>query len=264
MNRAQLIVLGIAVAAGGGAFMMMNGDEGQKAGVQVSATPVNLDQVLIATHDLSYGASLSGEDVKWQDWPKEAAPAGAILKSAEAKAPEELKGSYVRIPIAAGEPVRKERLVKGVSAGLMSTMLPSGKRAVAIDVSTNNTAGGFILPNDRVDVIRTFRDPAATQMTGGEMLSSEVVLTNVRVLAMGQTIEKKGTEPVVTGSTATLELTPRQAERIVLAQKTGQLTLMLRAITDAQQNAQSEEDASSDGDSLTVVKHGVAMNYRAK
>jgi pilus assembly protein CpaB len=261
MNKAQLIVSGVAILAGGGAFMFSN--DGGTPPVAPPPQMLPVDNVLVATHDLSYGASLVDGDLKWLTWPLDAIPAGVVVKSAEPNALETYQGSYVRIPISNGEPLRTERLVKGVTAGLMATILPSGARAVAIDVSANTTAGGFILPNDRVDVIRVYRDAIATKEIGSEVMSSEVVVTNVRVLAMGQTVEKKGTDPVVVGSTATLELTPRQAERIVLAQKTGTLALALRPITDALAKGEAEE-ASEDEDSIVVMKHGQTLNYRAK
>ncbi|PPD44259.1 MAG: Flp pilus assembly protein CpaB [Methylocystis sp.] len=265
MNKAQIAVLAVAVAAGGAAFMMMNSSSPPPE-VPVVAPRTDLDQVLVAARDLDYGTEITDADTSWVDWPKTAVPAGALVKSEAPGAKEDLKTSYVRIPISGGEPMRKERLVKGVTAGLMSTMLSPGKRAIAIDVTLNNTAGGFILPNDRVDVIRTFRDTDATRDAGHEVYGSEVVLSNVRVLAMGQTIEKKGNEPVVTGTTATLELDPRQAELVVLAQRTGQLVLSLRPITDAiNKNAAAEipTDPNAD-DTLTVVRHGVAANLRSK
>ncbi|CAJ0867769.1 hypothetical protein AMST5_01984 [freshwater sediment metagenome] len=261
MNKSQLIVSGVAILAGGAAFVFSS--DGESPPVAPAPQPLVVDNVLVATHDLSYGLALVDGDLRWMTWPIDAIPSGVVVKSAEPNALETLRGSYVRIPISNGEPLRTERLVKGVTAGLMSTMLPSGTRAVAIDVSANNTAGGFILPNDRVDVIRVYRDAAATKEIGSEVMSSEVVVTNVRVLAMGQTVEKKGTDPVVVGSTATLELTPGQAERIVLAQKTGTLALALRPITDARAEGEAEE-ASNDEDSIVVMKHGLTLNYRAK
>lgn len=266
MNKAQIAVLAVAVAAGGAAFMMMNGSAPPPPVQVVAPPPVNLDQVLVATRDLPYGAEITDADTNWIDWPKSSIPVGALSKSEAPNAKEDIKTAYVRIPISGGEPVRKDRLIKGVTAGLMSTMLSPGKRAIAIDVTLNNTAGGFILPNDRVDVIRTYRDTEATKDLGHEVYGSEVVLSNVRVLAMGQTIEKKGSEPVVTGSTATLELDPRQAELVVLAQRTGQLVLSLRPITDAivKDAAAEAPDDSGQEDTLTVVKHGVSANLRMK
>lgn len=267
MNKAQIAVLGVAIAAGGAAFMMMSTPAPAPAPVIQAAPRIDVDQVLVAVRDLPYGAALIDADTNWVDWPKAALPPGALTKSEAANAKEDVKDSYVRIPIFANEPIRKDRLIKGVTAGLMSTMLSPGKRAIAIDVTLNTTAGGFILPNDRVDVLRTFRDAEATKERGQEVFSSDVVLTNVRVLAMGQTIEKKGNEPVVTGSTATLELDPRQAELIVLAQRSGQLALALRPITDAlvkDASAESPDDQSDDSGGMMVVRRGVASNLRAR
>lgn len=267
MNKAQIAVLGIAVAAGGAAFMMMNNPAPAPVQVIHAAPQMQVDQVLVAARDLPYGTAIADADTIWVDWPKASLPPGALTKSDAANAKEDVKDAYVRIPIVANEPVRKDRLIKGVSAGLMSTMLSPGKRAIAIDVTLNNTAGGFILPNDRVDVLRTYRDGEATKERGQEVFSSDVVLTNVRVLAMGQTIEKKGNEPVVTGSTATLELDPRQAELIVLAQRTGQLALSLRPITDAlvkDASAETPDNEPDDSGGMMVVRRGVASNLRAK
>jgi pilus assembly protein CpaB len=203
----------------------------------------------------------------WIDWPKNSVPQGALSKSETPNAKDDVKSSYVRIPISNGEPMRRDRLIKGVTAGLMSTMISPGKRAIAIDVAPNTTAGGFILPNDRVDVLRTYRDGEMTKELGHEVVESEVVLLNVRVLAMGQTIEKKGNEPVVTGATATLELDPRQAELVVLAQRTGQLALSLRPITDAIAKDAATDAPPQDGEAelgMTIVRRGVTANLRAK
>lgn len=267
MNKAQIAVLAVAVAAGGAAFMMMNGSSPPPEQAVVQAPPpVATEMVLVAARDLPYGAELADADSSWVEWPKAALPAGALTKSEAPNAQEDVRTSYVRIPISGGEPIRKDRLVKGVTAGLMSTMLSPGMRAIAIDVSLNNTAGGFVLPNDRVDVVKIYRDPEATKDMGHEVYASEVVLRNVRVLAMGQTVEKKGAEPVVTGSTATLELDPHQAQAVVLAQRTGQLTLMLRPITDAiVKDAAAETPADESADTeLTLVRRGVSTTLRAR
>lgn len=267
MNKAQIAVLTIAVAAGGGAFMLMNSSSPPPQLPIVSAVaPPENEQVLIATRDLSYGTALADPDTNWIEWPRNAVPPGVIRKSEAAGAKDEIKGAYVRTPFANGEPIRRERLIKGATAGLMSTMLASGKRAIAIDVSVNTTAGGFILPNDRVDVMRTYRDQEATKDRGVEVVASEVVLKNVRVLAMGQTVETKNGESVITGATATLELDPRQAELVVLAQRTGQLALALRPLVDAISKNEDAETALPEGsdDAMTVVRFGVSSTLRSR
>ncbi|MEK4034227.1 Flp pilus assembly protein CpaB [Methylocystis sp. IM3] len=268
MNRAQITIISVAVASGGVAFMMMSGDTPSAPVVTPapSAPALPLDQVLVVTRDLSYGAEVNAQDIAWIDWPKASVPAGAMTKSANPDAEQDVKSSYVRIPLSAGDPLRRERLVKGVTAGVMSTMLPAGKRAVAIDVTLNSTAGGFILPNDRVDVMRTFRDVEASKESGHDVYGSEVLLTNVRVLAIGQTVEKKSGDAVAAGPTATLELDPRQAEFILLSQRSGQLTLILRPISDALPQASEDptaEDDFQDG-TMTIVKRGAAASLRMK
>ncbi|MBG0811416.1 Flp pilus assembly protein CpaB [Methylosinus sp. H3A] len=261
MNKAQIVVLGVAVVAGGGAFLMMNGSppEAPKIVQMIPAQPTT-DKVLVATRDLSYGTALAEPDTNWIDWPIGAVPQGVLRKSEAPSAKEDIRGSYVRNPISNGEPVRRERLVKGPTAGLMSTLLPAGHRAVAIDISPNTTAGGFILPNDHVDVMRTFRD-ADRGREGASDLSSEVILTNVRVMAIGPMVETKNGESVVTGATATLDLEPRQAELVILAQRTGQLALMLRSMADAHDD---DRHVSAADDSLTVVRFGVPTTMRTR
>lgn len=258
MNKAQIAVLAVAVAAGGGAFMMMTGTPPEAPHLIQALPSPKTDHVLVATRDLSYGTALTEPDTAWIEWPANAVPTGALRKSEAPSVKEDIQGSFVRNPISNGEPVRRERLIKGQTAGLMSTMLTTGRRAVAIDVSPNTTAGGFILPNDHVDVIRTFRD--TDQAKDG--VNSEVILTNVRVLAMGQTVETKNGESVVSGATATLDLDPRQAEAVILAQRTGQLALVLRSLADAQVSEQ--QDPANSDDPLTIVRFGVPTTVRSR
>ncbi|MBY6241669.1 Flp pilus assembly protein CpaB [Methylosinus sp. Sm6] len=263
MNKAQIAVLGVAIIAGGGAFVMLNADPPQQEPMQaVAPPPARTDQVLVAARDLPYGAALAEADTNWLEWPINAVPHGVLRKSESPEIKKDLQGAFVRSPIANGEPIRRERLVKGQTPGLMSTMLSSGRRAVAIDVSPNTTAGGFILPNDHVDVIRLYRDPDQGGQIGSDM-NSEVILRNVRVLAMGPVFETKNGEAVLTGATATLDLEPRQAEIVILAQRSGQLALMLRPIADALAEEKPQAAPAAD-DPLTIVRFGVTSTMRAR
>ena len=114
----------------------------------------------------------------------------------------------------------------------MAAILPSGMRAVSTEISPETGAGGFILPNDRVDVILSRRDKEAERFTGVETMVAETLLSDVRVLAIDQTVEEKNGQRVVVGKTATLELTSRQTESLAMGRLMGTLSLALRSLVD--------------------------------
>jgi pilus assembly protein CpaB len=248
MKPARLAVLGIAILSGGAAALMMGGAPPPPPAPPPEVKSVAMGDVLVAAGDLPLGQTLRAGDLRWQPWPAEAVPPGFIKRADTPGALEEIAGSMARFPFLAGEPIRREKLIKANGSGFMSAILPSGMRAVAISIDTRGatSAGGFVLPNDRVDVLRT--------AGGGEDLQTETILSNIRVLAIGQNIQERGGEKVVTGETATLELTPAQAETVILAQKTGQLSLVLRSLADAQ--AADPMRAEREG-GLTIVRYGV-------
>jgi pilus assembly protein CpaB len=257
MKRARLAVLGVAIVAGGGAAIMMSGgDPPPPVVVQAPAPKLDTVDVLVAAVDLPMGQTLKPSDLRWQPWPANMTPNGAVKRSDAPGALEETAGSIARTALLGGEPIRRERLIKADGSGFMSAILPSGMRAVAISIDTRGatSAGGFILPNDRVDLIRTYRDDESSRNGGVDTHLSETILANIRVLAIGQNVQERNGEKVVTGETATLELTPGQAEVVTLAQKTGQLSLALRSLADAHQDTPREERADQ---ALTVVRYGV-------
>jgi pilus assembly protein CpaB len=132
-------------------------------------------------------------------------------------------------------------------------------RAVSTQISPETGAGGFILPNDRVDVILTRRDRDAEKVTGSEVQTSETVLSNIRVLAIDQSVEEKsGGQKVVVGKTATLEMTPAQAETLALSRQLGSLSLTLRSITDASGDEPQTDDKNKHGSSVNIVRFGVS------
>jgi pilus assembly protein CpaB len=262
MKTARLVVIGVALAAGlGAAYLVMGSKPPEPVRVVIPAAPIESDAVLVATRDISFGAVLAAEDMRWQPWPKAQVPPGVIDKSLRPNAVEEVKGSIVRATFMAGEPLRPERLVKGNGSGFLSAVLPSGARAVAINIDEKGTttAGGFILPNDRVDVVRTFH---AEDGAPGSF-SSETILTNIRVLAIGQAVQEKAGEHIVAGGTATLELTPEQAERVILAQRTSQLSLTLRSMADSAQEVVAPT-VIAQPPSMTIVRFGNASQARVR
>lgn len=260
MKVAQFAVLGIALAAGGAAALMMRGAPTPPPTPIVAAPPpAPRVDVLVAASDLPMGQALKATDLRWQAWPVETDAANLIMKSdASAGVIEELTGSIVRNAFFNGEPIRRDKLIKG-PGGFMSAILPAGMRAVAISIDNrgSTSAGGFILPNDRVDVIRTSDSGGA-----GAPVVSEIVLSNIRVLAIGQNVQERNGEKVVTGETATLELTPGQSEMIVLAQKIGQLSLALRSMADVNETGTPARETQPTA--LQVIRYGVQQQANTK
>ena len=262
MKPARLAVLGIALVAGLGAVLMMQGDPPPPpAPAPVAAAPsIPVVDVLVAAAELPMGQTLKAADLRWQSWPQDSAGTGLTRRGESPDALEQTAGSIVRSAFLPGEPIRREKLIKADGSGFMSAILPSGMRAVAISIDNrgSTSAGGFILPNDRVDVIRTYRDDAATKSAGADVHATEVVLPNIRVLAIGQTVQERNGEKVVTGETATLELAPSQVEVVILAQRTGQLTLALRSLADAGRVEPVAAEPPPTETGITVVRYGVA------
>ena len=259
-KSARFLLMGVGLAAAGGAYMMMNRSK-PPTPVIVQAAPaaavkVASAQVLVATKDIPLGTLIGDIEVKWVDWPQTQVSEGMISKAVTPNALEEIKGAVTRAAFVRGEPIRAAKIVKTSNAGFLSAILPAGSRAIAINIDSSGatSAGGFVLPNDRVDIIRTTRQAGKTAG-----YTTETIMRNVRVLAIGQRIEEKNGERVVVGSNATLELSPRQAEKIVLAQRVGQLSLALRSMMDtAKANASPEPDEEEPRSAgLTIVRAGI-------
>ncbi len=242
MNTSRLIILGVAVVAAGGAGYIAKNMATPPAPQLVAAAPaepqIRLSDVLVLSEDVPIGQPLESQ-MRWQSWPAAAVSDGFVTRDAEPDAIETLKGSVARLPMYEGEPVRKSKLI-GAGQSFMSAMLPSGMRAVATQISADTSAGGFILPNDFVDVIMTRR----SEQGGTQGFITETILKNVRVLAIDQMIqEDEEGKKVKVGETATLELTPQQSEIITVAQQMAdRLTLALRSVADTQEKRSEEAD----------------------
>jgi len=263
MKPARIIVLIIAVVAGGiAALLAGRSDPPPPAPVVQMETA----EVLIASTDIGLGSTVSAQDMRWQIWPAAGIGSNFIRKTDQPDAIEQLAGSIARAPFSSGEPIRESKLIKGTGGGYMAAILPSGMRAISVEVSPETGAGGFILPNDHVDVILSRRDRAAERSNGGiEVHTSEIILANVRVLAIDQTVEEKSGQRVVIGKTATLELTPRQAETLAVSRQLGTLSLALRSIVDFSNNKPeaATEDTGRQG-GVNVVRFGVSTTATAK
>ncbi len=263
MKAARLVVLGVAVVAGGVAALLAGRSEKPPEAPAPQQAQIPSVEVLVAKGDIGLGQTVNGGDMQWVSWPANAASGNFITKSNRADALESLAGAIARAPFVAGEPIRDAKLVQAKGSGFMAAILPPGMRAVSVGIAPETGAGGFILPNDRVDVLLTQRDRAAEKVTGSEVQISETILKNIRVLAIDQNVEEKNGQRVVIGKTATLELSPGQAESLTLAQKLGSISLALRSITDA--NAKDDDDKSrGSGSGVNIVRFGVGTTVTPK
>jgi pilus assembly protein CpaB len=264
MKAARVVVLTVALAAGGVAALLAGRSE-KTPEVKTAAPQMATVDILVAKNDIAMGQALSPGDIQWQPWPAGTAGGNFIRKTDQPSAIDTLAGNIARVPFVAGEPIREAKLVNAKGSGFMAAILPSGMRAVSTQISAETGAGGFILPNDHVDVILSRRDREAEKASGTEVHVSETILSNIRVLAIDQNVEEKNGQKVVVGKTATLELTQRQAESLALSQTLGSLSLALRSVTDAaRDNPTSEETPDTGRSGVNVIRFGVGTMVTPK
>lgn len=268
----RLLLLILALAAGSSAAYLVNAVQPTEANADSEARMPAMATVdiLVAAVDLPAGSPLKPEDMRWQVWPAEAANDIFIRYSARPAAPAELAGTVLRVPLRAGSPVIEDQ-VGDTGSGYLSGVLTPGMRAVAIPVSADRTAGGFILPNNRVDVLLALACDAARSCENG--VSVRTILQNVRVLAIDQTGDD-GQKNAVVGKTATLELSPADAETIIGAEAAGRLSLILRAAKDetiltldparAAPRATAQAAAPSPARTIRVTRGGVSQSYQVE
>lgn len=263
MKAARLVVLGVAVVAGGIAAFLAAGNKAPPP-PPPAAPVVQLEtvEVLVAKNDLNRGQVITPQDVGWQTWPAAAANASFIKKSDRPNAITDFTGAIVRVGMIAGDPIRDPYVVVAKTSGFLAAVLPKGKRAVALEISPESGAGGFILPEDHVDVVLTRHDKAAERATGVEKFSSETVLHDIKVLAVDQAIDSKGgpngTKSQL-GKTATLELTEDQAEALAVARQMGTVSLALRSIQDTGSDSADDDSGKKDRRGpVNMVRFGVS------
>src|SRR6202171_5989564 len=255
MNTARIVVLTIAVGAGGIAAYLASGSDNKPPAEPVAR--LQTVDVLVAKSDIGLGQSVTPEDLQWQTGPAATASNSFIRRNERPDATTQIAGSIARAPFIAGEPIREPKLVKAVGSGFMAAILPTGMRAISTEISAETGAGGFILPNDRVDVILSKRDKNPDR-TGPDLVTSETILANVRVLAIDQAPKEKDGQNAVVGKTVTLELKPEQAEALARARQTGTLALALRSIADLNAVENRLDQAPKQSDNVNVVRYGIS------
>ena len=256
MNTARIVVLTIALGAGGVAAYLASGSDNKPLPAEPVAQLQTVD-VLVAKSDIGLGQSVTPDDLQWQTWPAATASNNFIRRNERPDATTQVAGSIARAPFIAGEPIREPKLVKANGSGFMAAILPTGMRAVSTEISPETGAGGFILPNDRVDVILSKREK--TSRAGApDVINSEIILSNIRVLAIDQAPKEKDGQNAVVGKTVTLELKPEQAETLARARQSGTLSLALRSIADLNMvENRTDDQALKRGESVNVVRYGI-------
>jgi pilus assembly protein CpaB len=259
MYTARIAVLTIALSAGGVAAYLARGSDTKPDLPVEPVVQLQTVDVLVAKADIGLGQSVTPDNLQWQTWPAATSSNSFIRRGERPEAAKEVAGSIARSPFLAGEPIREQKLVKANGSGFMAAILPAGMRAVSTEISPETGAGGFILPNDRVDVILSKREKNPDRSGSADVVNSEIILANVRVLAIDQAPKEKDGQNNVVGKTVTLELKPEQSEALARARQTGTLSLALRSIADLNAVATQADDRSSRrGDSVNVVRYGVS------
>ncbi|WP_295217868.1 Flp pilus assembly protein CpaB [uncultured Brevundimonas sp.] len=270
MKPARIVVICIAAVSAIGLALVVRamGSSSNEPAAPAAAAPVEvrpMAKVLVAAKDLEPGKRLVEADLEWKDWPVDEVnpvfitdgstpvPAKPAAESATAKATDAVNrvakaatelattgaksdyiGSVVREPILAGEPIVSRKIVRAGDSGYLAAYLEPGMRAMAIAVTVESAAGGFILPGDRVDVVltaETNRDGAVEGATKSKFASG-VVLQNIKVLAIDQATRVGDDAQAVVGATATLEVRPQDSVLLAQAKSEGELSLSLRSYAD--------------------------------
>ena len=190
-------------------------------------------KVLVAQRALPVGTIITADSVAFQAWPKEMVQDAYFIDGEADMA--KLMGTVVRYPITAGQPVTQGGLVAPGDRGFLAAALGPGMRAVTIPVSAKTGVGGFVFPGDHVDLLLTQTVPS--QGDGPPLKTTETILRNIRVLATDQsteTVVEEGKTVVREFRTVTLEVTPKIAEKVDVAQTIGTLSLALRSLADNQ------------------------------
>jgi pilus assembly protein CpaB len=261
MKRAQLIGIAVAGVCGLGAFFLMKSIVTKPREIQ-KEVHTNSAEVLVARADMGLGTLATEASFRWQGWPQDAVPPGAVTRSSGGNPLKDFAGGIARSPILAGEPITKSKVVKAGEGSVLAAILPQGKRAISTKITDDSAVGKMILPNDHVDVILARR---TRSKTGQEEYVSETLFTNVRVLAIGQQLEAKEGKKGADGTTATLELTPAQTETLAFAKSSGgEISLALRSIADFNRDIGDDSKLKKNsarqdrGDaSVKVLRYGV-------
>jgi len=251
MKRQSVLAIGLAVVLGLVAVFLVNtyltaGRKGQ--------VPEGMVRVAVAAIPLDYGTDLKPENIRFINYPQDALPAGSFHSAAELLAPG--KRRVALAPIAANEIILPGKITGPGANASIAALLPDGKRAVSVRINDVSGVAGFVQPNDSVDVLIT-REIASTSAANSRQQLTDVLLQNTRVIAMGQRSKNPKGKPEV-AKTATLEVSPIDAQKLALGQQVGDLSLVLR------KPGQQEDLPLVETVSLSDLRYGTYGSYRPR
>jgi len=265
MNVTRIAILGVAAVAAGAAALLVRGMLGgpaPQAEASVPAPVMQTAEVLVASKEIAPGRPLEVDSVRWEVWPQSSVSDAFITKTEQPDTAKAVAGFIVRAPIVTGQPITEAFVVRADQAGFLAALIKPGMRAVSIVVAPETGAGGFILPNDRVDIILTRDLP---DQGANKNIRSDTILRDVRVLAVDQTSQTQVAKDAqwAIGKTATLELTPVQAEMVGHAAREGTLSLALRALGDNRQLPAYALGQGLEDNGIRVFRAGVLRKTEA-
>jgi pilus assembly protein CpaB len=280
MTPARILIIVVALVASVGLALFVHGIFARPKApppVVAAAPPAPpMTRVLVAKVDLAVGDRLTPDNMTWQNWPAAtvnpsyitdgvvAAESPTVAVAAMHQATrtmsdmtsgggpklQAMAGAIVRDEIFAGEPITSKKIIRSGDTSYMAVRLPAGTVAIALPISVESAAGGFIQPGDRVDVMSTHADPSKTGSGG---MVTETVLANTLVLAVDQhTDQPKGGASMV-GATVTVEVPTTSATSVARARTQGGLTLALRSYADIGGHTQGGVD---DSHSIRIFRGG--------
>jgi pilus assembly protein CpaB len=281
MNVTRVVVLGVAALAAGGAALIVRSMIGGAPPDAVASTPppVITSDVLVASTTVPPGRPLQVGSVRWDPWPKTSVSDAFITRDEQPEMAKAVESMIVRSPLVAGQPITPLNTVRSDVTGFLAATLMPGMRAVAMPVEANTGAGGFLLPNDRVDVILTHDVSGGNG--GDKVWRSDTIIEDVRLLAIDQTATPESAPPPApaggaaaapntdskVGKVATLELTARQAEILHRARAVGSLYLTLRSLGDSDGRASVGTTAfggAAAGPTHLIIRYGITRDVGKK
>ena len=234
MNAKTIVIAIVALVVAGATGLLIQSWMTAQRDAMLRSMPkkakdTGVPKVMVARKTLPAGTFLKPEHLEWRAWPKAGIAKSYMVKGK--RTVKELVGAVVRRGISAGDPITAGRIVRPGSRGFMAAVLTPGMRAVSVPINATTGIAGFVFPGDRIDLILTHKLRSGKGKKRKSSQVSETVLTGVRVLGVDQrSNDQKRKGKIKVPKTATIEVTPKQAEMVAVAKELGKLSLSLRSL----------------------------------